>query len=82
MSNFTFFAEATTLAHTHVDLSVLLNEVRGTLSIVQEWLLSNKLVLNKDKTETMIFSLRQHTLEIDLSNSAKSLGVTLDTKLS
>ena len=82
MSNFTLFADDTTLAHTHVDQNVLLNEARISLSSVQEWLLSNKLVLNKDKTETIIFSLRQHTLEIDSSSSVKFLGVTLDTKLS
>lgn len=81
LSKFTLFADDTTLAQSHTNISTLLKEARNSLTLVQDWFLSNQLVLNKDKTETMIFSLKHHTLDAKYFNCVKFLGVVLDSKL-
>lgn len=79
-ANFTLFADDTSLTHSHSDFNMLLTEAQNSLLSAQNWFTNNKLVLNKDKTETMVFSLRQHS-ELDNSHSVKFLGVLLDSKL-
>lgn len=79
-ANFTLFADDTSLTHSHSDFNMLLTEAQISLLSAQNWFTNNKLVLNKDKTETMVFSLRQHS-ELDNSHSVKFLGVLLDNKL-
>lgn len=81
LSKFILFADDTTLVQSHTNVSTLLKEARNSLTLVQDWFLSNQLVLNKDKTETMIFSLKHHTLDAKYFNCVKFLGVVLDSKL-
>ncbi|CAH1966239.1 unnamed protein product [Acanthoscelides obtectus] len=45
------------------------------------WCCSNKLLLNKDKTKRMVFSVRSLPGDSDLVGEAKFLGVTLDPRL-
>ncbi|CAH2010864.1 unnamed protein product [Acanthoscelides obtectus] len=45
------------------------------------WFCSNKLLLNKDKTKRMVFSMRSLPGDSDLVGEAKFLGVTLDPRL-
>lgn len=79
--NFTLFADDTTLAQTHNDSTVLISEACNSLSIVQDWCLSNQLILNRDKTESMTFSLKSRSQNFVSAHYVKFLGVTLDSKL-
>ena len=55
--------------------------MNATLLVAQEWFTANQLSLNKSKTETMVFSLR-NIPELANKDSVKFLGVYLDKKLS
>ena len=76
------FADDTTLVYNNTDINALLLTVRDTQSTIQDWFLSNKLMLNESKTETMIFSLKHQMLDdVASTNCVKFLGVQLDNKL-
>ena len=78
-SNFILFADDTTIIQSHKELDTLLVSVKDIQANVQDWFVANQLNLNKSKTETMVFSLRNVT--DDDKNSIKFLGVYLDSKL-
>lgn len=78
------FADDTTLINTNKDINALLSNARETQSTIQDWCLSNKLMLNDKKTQTMIFSLRHHIVDdknIVSTDCVKFLGVHVDNKL-
>lgn len=81
LSTFVLFADDTTIIQSHKDLPTLHSNVNDTLSETQEWFVANQLCLNKSKTETMVFSLR-NLVENTNKDSVKFLGVYLDSKLS
>ena len=76
-------------------MSVLFSEDKCTLEKVHQWLLSNKLTLNNEKTEYMIIESQQRLTnititiqkielgeaEIKLVDKSKTLGVTIDEHL-
>ena len=74
------------------NIDTLTSEFNAELTKISSWLISNKIVLNTNKTSYMIFSNRSIdydsvvvTLDdktIHRSNSLKFLGVTIDCKLS
>lgn len=80
--HFTLFADDTTLTYKNYDINRLLSNVNDNEPAINDWFLSNQLVLNTKKTQSMTFSLRHHTVDIDSPDSAKFLGVYLDHKLS
>ena len=47
--------------------------------VVEEWFLSNHLILNQEKTQSTIFSLRE--VSGNRLDSVRYLGVDLDAKL-
>ena len=71
----------------------LLSNVESCLNAVKEWMLTNKLKLNDDKTEILFINPREFECPIDFtslkigneditfSNSAKNLGVTITNNL-
>ena len=91
--HFKLFAENTNLFHSFQKTSVEMDLLNLELSKVCTWCKANKLTINIDKTNFMIFKTAQRkiTLEgalhiddlpIDLVSSAVYLGVTLDSSLS
>ena len=53
--NFTLFADDTTLTFKSHNLYDLEYEINSTLVLICDWLCCNKLVLNIDKTNIMLF---------------------------
>ena len=89
---FTLFADDSTLTcrFNHCNLSSLKNELENHLVPVYEWLLSNRLKVNADKSNFIIFSYRKN-LNLDPLNfgnhlltqveSTKFLGIFIDEHL-
>ena len=76
------FADDTTLIFNNKDTDALISSVHNKQATIHDWFLANKLMLNDNKTESMIFSLRQHTLDTMITtNCVKFLGVHIDSKL-
>lgn len=78
-STFVLFADDTTTLTQHSNISDLETSLSQVHSKIDEWFLSNCLSVNNNKTETIIFSLREH--DITTKPSVKFLGVFLDTTL-
>ena len=89
--NAILYADDTTLMVSNPDVAELQNITNNELLKFHEWTKSNKLTINTDKTEFLIFSNRLgNTLPpilellgsvIQPSNTCKYLGVVLDDKL-
>ena len=88
--NSILFADDTTLYTSSTDVNTLCSNMSAELLLVEEWLISNRLTLNANKTYYMIFSLRTVPNNtrvsigpkvIDRQSSGKFLGVILDDKL-
>jgi hypothetical protein len=83
------------VAITKLDMSATVNNLQNCLSAVQLWLSQNGLVINPEKSETVLFSTTQQARASQLllsgvnvagcvvpfTNSVKILGVTLDRHL-
>ena len=86
------FADDTTLFHSSRNLTQLTNIINTELTNVVNWLNANRLSLNVDKTNFMLFrpkgknqecpSIQINGSEIKEVSSAKFLGVFIDNKLS
>ena len=77
-AGFILFADDTTTYHYGTDLPDVHAEKFRTDSALTEWFASNKLTLNVDKTQHLLFSLKRHSFDAE---PVKFLGVTLDTGL-
>ena len=85
------FADDTTLSYSHYNYEKVLTECVTGMETVVEWCLQNKITLNKEKTEAIIFSKRlnftnEQTVNILgseklLSRECCFLGVRLDSDL-
>ena len=84
------FADDTTFFTSHKDIHNLSQKMTDELLLVKEWLISNCLILNVNKTYYMIFSTRSIPNNIRISigenlierkASGKFLGMLLDDKL-
>ena len=74
-------------------ISSLVSNMEACVNSVKDWMLTNRLKLNDDKTEILFINPREHECpstytslkigneEIQFSNSAKNLGVTISDKL-
>ena len=88
---FLFFADDTTVLSSHSNMSTLHNEMNTELLKVSSWALKNRLTINADKTQGIMFTNRTLdqnaapiTLQssvINMKNECKFLGVTLDNSL-
>ena len=86
------FADDTSVCLSDDNIDSLISDFNAELTKINSWLISNKLVLNTNKTSYMIFSNRSINYDsivvtlddkiINHSNSKKKLGVTIDCKLS
>lgn len=74
------YADDTTFLHCNIDLNTLKLSTEDTLSQAAMWFKSNGFMLNENKTQHMIFSLRDLPLDHSLT-SVKFLGVHIDGKL-
>ena len=80
VENVVLFADDTTVFVTGDSEQVAQRRLSVARGSVEEWFRSNKLLLNNDKTQHMMFSLRE-TSSNNTDNGIKFLGVTLDCKL-
>ena len=85
----TLFADDTHLFITSNTVDDLHASVNRELPKVSRWLQANKLSLNADKTEMLVLNNASHNFtvninhkQISICDSAKYLGVTIDSKLS
>ena len=83
--NFVLFADDTTILSTHRDTKLLYKQVNNELDELQNWLRLNKLSINVNKTNYIIFSNKKEKQDFELSlndvkikkvNSTKNLVCT------
>ena len=82
--NLVLFADDTTAITKSKDLELLIARMKQTLVNLERWFNTNRLSLNVNKTEQIIFSLRNVSPQLqdeNLSDSVKFLGVYLDGTL-
>jgi ribonuclease P/MRP protein subunit RPP40 len=77
-NKFTLFADDTTTCISSRSLMSLNIEIEHTQVQIFTWFTANKLVVNKDKTQSIIFSLREIG---ENSKTIKLLGIHLDTQM-
>ena len=86
------FADDTTLSCSGPNLDNLIQNLNVELRNFTNWSIANKLTINTDKTEMMLFSNRKfdidgnqvclHSEHIDFQSKCNFLGVLIDNKLS
>ena len=88
--NFILFADDTTILSTHKDTKLLYEQANKELDKLQNWLRLNKLSINVNKTNYIIFSSKKEKQDYELTlndvkikkvNSTKKLGVCIDHNL-
>lgn len=89
---YTFFADDTTITLADENFTNLINQTNSELELVSQWAIHNRLTINADKTECIVFSNREFSISnsqikmgseyINFKNSCKFLGVFLDNKTS
>ena len=83
------FADDTNLLNITPDYKTLQREINQDLHLLHEWLVANKISLNKDKTELIFFHKVRSVIPIDIkiklngktlypSHKIKYLGIYLD----
>lgn len=75
------YADDTTVITRSSDYSQLLENCELNKNVVENWLTANNLILNKDKTSTVVFSLREIPEMPNENLHPKFLGLTFDTTL-
>ena len=88
---FDLFVDDTCVFHSSKNLHTLQIEVNGAVKNISDWLISNKLTLNIDKSNLLFFNMnniQKTDLDIRLGNEklevkeyAKYLGIHIDSKL-
>ena len=87
---FTLFADDSTTTYTGSDLDIVKETVESEIKKVLIWLAANKLIINIQKTHTMLFTNKRgnNTLNITIQNteleqkdSCKFLGIIIDKDL-
>ena len=88
--NFTQFADDTTITHSGPNLEILTNEIETELEKVLDWLLANKLIINLNKTHSMLFTnkrverkinIRAKNTTLEQKTECKFLGVIVDENI-
>ena len=90
--NYILFADDTSVFSTGKDLATIYNSVNYQLQNISEWMFANKLILNIDKTNYIIFGTRNkqncnmnlyyRNKSIDRVSHTKFLGVYVDENFS
>ena len=89
--NCQLFADDIMLDCSHADVSHINQQLSDAVSALAAWLASRGLILNESKTQVLAISGTREDVKLDVccnstllsqSNTAKYLGVTLDSKLS
>ena len=75
----TLYADDTTLLFSEVDRSRMDEKIVQVLTTTEEWFTSNKLCLNKNKTQKISFTMDRW---IPTTDPVKLLGIHLDSRLS
>jgi ribonuclease P/MRP protein subunit RPP40 len=75
------YADDTTLGLSEASAVRLNSEINSILSKVRDWLFSNKLHLNNEKTVNVSFTLKKTEISNDETESAKFLGIFVDSHL-
>lgn len=88
---FTLFADDTCITHSHSDIVILSRTLNSELESVSTWLLANKLSLNLQKTQYMVFAGNKPYLAdfnvaicgqlIQRTHCTKYLGIFIDDRL-
>ena len=65
--NFILFADDTTIVSTHKDTKLLYKQANNELDKLQNWLRLNKLSINVNKTNYIIFSNKKEKQDYELS---------------
>jgi hypothetical protein len=78
------FADDTSICYSHSDPAVLVTVLNEAIQNIDLWMKTNKLSVNIDKTNYIIFQSKQKKITQDLSRKqqVKFLGVNLDENLS
>ena len=89
--NFILFADDTTIYHAEQNIQALENTINRELVTVSNWLMTNRLTLNNQKNNYMLFAgnkpinhnivIRLGNCELDRVSSVKYLGIVIDDKL-
>jgi hypothetical protein len=79
--NVTMYADDTTVSNKAKSLTELLTNQKNLLTPTENWFISNKLTLNKEKTISIIFTLKNYATAETFSNVTKYLGVFIDKQL-
>lgn len=79
--SYTLFADDTTLSISADSLDEAMIKLGVAQTAAQDWFNANKLLLNRNKTKEMVFSLRQLNEARGIDNSTKFLGVYVDSRL-
>jgi hypothetical protein len=79
--NVTMYADDTTVSNKAKSLTELLIDQKNLLTLTENWFISNKLTLNKEKTISIIFTLKNYATAETFSNVTKYLGVFIDKQL-
>lgn len=83
-ANTFMYADDTSILSTDYDYNNLVSNVKLDVSDAEEWFKANKLLLNADKTQNVVVTLRDmpnDSIDSGLSPSVKFLGVMLDSSL-
>ncbi|XP_023244780.1 uncharacterized protein LOC111642644 [Centruroides sculpturatus] len=85
------YAEDTTLLLSHVNHKVLQDRVNGTLLRISDWCVNNKLIINYNKCNVLVFpkgnilkkgpSIKIDNIKIKNATSVRYLGIVFDPKL-
>jgi hypothetical protein len=79
--NVTMYADDTTVSNKAKSFTELLTNQKNLLTLAENWFISNKLTLNKEKTISIIFTLKNYATAETFSNFTKFLGVFIDKQL-
>ena len=89
---YTLYADDTTVTLANENFFDLINQANIELETISQWAIHNRLTINAEKTECMVFSNRNFSISNSLltlgtetlkfNNSCKFLGVFLDDKTS
>lgn len=74
------YADDTTIITRNTNYKHVQEEAKCNINLVDDWLMANNLILNQDKTKTVMFSLREFPGSLEVQNST-FLGLTFDSKL-
>lgn len=80
-AHYTLFADDTTVSCSSADCATAVGSVGDAVERAELWFTANKLFLNVDKTQTMVFSTREIPVSNQPNRSVKFLGVHLDPGL-